>query len=103
MADHIDRLDREIRKLVEGSDRFRPRTRVAISQEAERLRRRLDVLREEARRVREGGSHAGETAIRGMGQAWSEVEWRVEETKKRFARPRWRQGREAPLLPTPVP
>lgn len=92
LAGHIDRLEKDIDRLVTDGERFRPRTRLAINQAAERLHRRLEVLREEARRVRERGTRADRASVRAMGQAWSEVEWEVEETKKRFARPRRRQG-----------
>lgn len=92
------RLEAEVSDLLTRSGRFRPRTRVAINQDVQRLRRRLEVLREEVRRVEEIGPGSGETAIQGMGDAWSDLNWNAEETKKRFARPRWRQGRE----PAPV-
>jgi hypothetical protein len=88
------RVEDEISDLVARSGRFRPRTRVAINQDVQRLRRRLDVLREEARRLEESGAGSGETAIRGMGDAWSDLSWNVEQTRKRFARPRRRQGSE---------
>jgi hypothetical protein len=92
------RLEDEISGLLARSGRFRPRTRVAISQDVQRLRRRLDVLREEARRLEESGAGSGDSAIQGMGDAWSDLSWNVEQTKKRFGRPRGRQGRE-PALP----
>jgi hypothetical protein len=102
VRDRIRRLEGEISGLLARSNRFRPRTRVAISEDARRLRRRLEALREEARRVEEAGPGAGETAIRAMGDAWSAVEWGMEETKTRFARPRWRHGRESAAEVSPL-
>lgn len=83
----VERAETEISGLLARLDLFRPRTRLAICKEADRLRRMLRVLREEADRV------AGDSlAAAGVGQVWSDIAWAVEETKARFARTRWRSG-----------
>jgi hypothetical protein len=99
LAVQIARLDDEIRRLQAKSGQFRPRTRIAIASEVQRLRSRLDVVREEARRLEDSVAASDEGAVRGLGHAWADASWAVETTKKRYARPRWRQGREAPALP----
>jgi hypothetical protein len=90
----LRRLEDETGKLLARSDRFRPRTRVAISQEVQRLRRRLDVLREETTRIEQSGPAYGPRAIQSVGRTLPNAAWEVAETKRRFARSRWRQGRE---------
>lgn len=102
LALQIGRLDEEIGKLQAGSGRFRPRTRVAIASEVDRLRRRLEVLRGEIVRLGESRAPLDEESIRDIGHAWSDASWAVAATQARFARPRWQEGREAPVLPASV-
>jgi len=95
----VERAETEISGLLARLDLFRPRTRLAISKEADRLRRMLAVLREEADR---SGDESDDLAVQGVGQVWSDIAWAVEETKARFARPRWRAGHERPEPPVPA-
>jgi hypothetical protein len=88
----VERAETEISGLLARLDLFRPRTRLAISKEADRLRRMLRVLREETDRVAGSRGENGTLAAEGVGQVWSDVAWAVEETKARFARPRWHTG-----------
>jgi hypothetical protein len=85
----VERAETEISGLLARLDLFRPRTRLAISKEADRLRRMLEVLRAETDRVAGSGGKSGGLAAEGVGQVWSDVAWAVEEAKARFARPRW--------------
>jgi len=94
-----ERAETEISGLLARLDLFRPRTRLAISKEADRLRRMLAVLRAETDRVAASGTVGDGLAAQGVGQVWSDIAWAVEETKARFARPRWRTGHEAPERP----
>ena len=97
-----ERAETEISGLLARLDLFRPRTRLAISKEADRLRRMLAVLRAEADRVAASDAASDGLAAQGVGQVWSDIAWAVEETKARFARPRWRTGRELPEAPLPA-
>ena len=97
VAQHVVRLETEIGKLQNRSSQFRPRTRLAIGRDVERLQRRLDVLREEMRRLEGSGQKASENAAGSVGRAWSDADSAVDAARMRFARPRWRQGREARL------
>ena len=99
VAIQIGRLDEEIRGLERRSGRFRPRTRLAIAREVDRLHRRLDVLRSEIGRLDGSDASSDEGVIRDIGHAWSDASWAVEATRARYTRPRWRQEREAPSLP----
>jgi hypothetical protein len=90
----VERAETEISGLLARLDLFRPRTRLAISKEADRLRRMLGVLREEADRLGRSGGESDGLAAQGVGQVWSDIAWAVEETKARFARPRWRTGHD---------
>jgi hypothetical protein len=91
----LERAETEVSGLLARLDLFRPRTRLAIMKEADRLRRMLDVLREEVSRLG-GAAPADGLAAQGVGQVWSDVAWAVEETKARFARTRWRRGQGDP-------
>jgi hypothetical protein len=100
LALQIARLDDEIGKLQAKSGQFRPFTRIAIARDVQRLRSRLEVVREEARRLEDSVVTSDEGAVRGLGHAWSDASWAVEATRARYARPRWRQEREAlPVAP----
>ena len=98
----VERAETEISGLLARLDLFRPRTRLAISREADRLRRMLAVLREEADRLGRGSGQGDGLAALGVGQVWSDIAWAVEETKARFARPRWRTGHDRPEPPVPA-
>jgi len=98
-----ERAETEISGLLARLDLFRPRTRLAINKEADRLRRMLAVLRAEADRVAGSGGGRDDLAAAGVGQVWSDIAWAVEETKARFARPRWHTRHEhaGPSFPAP--
>ena len=95
----VERAETEIAGLLARLDLFRPRTRLAISKEADRLRRMLAVLREEADRVGGSGGRHDNLAALGVAQVWSDIAWAIEETKARFARPRWRAMQDNPERP----